>query len=51
MEREVEVREDQREANITVAVTARGSGAYVSASWLCEHRHNYCVYKADLFYC
>lgn len=20
----------------------------MSASWLCEHRHNYCVYKAEL---
>lgn len=26
----------------------RGSGACMSALWLCEHRHNYCVYKAEL---
>lgn len=28
--------------------SCRGSGACMSAPWLCEHRHNYCVYKAGL---
>lgn len=31
-----------------ISSSCRGSGACMSASWLCERRHNYCVYKAEL---
>ena len=31
-----------------ISGSCRGSGACVSAPWLCERRRNYCVYKAEL---
>lgn len=31
-----------------ISNSCRDSGVCMSASWLCEHRHNYCVYKAEL---
>lgn len=40
------VEEERRGA--CISSSSRGSGACMSASWLCERRHNYCVYKAEL---
>lgn len=46
--REKDRRGAERRAEERVSSSCRGSGACMSASWLCERRHNYCVYKAEL---